>query len=173
MAVQKRGMGLQGRGYGLRFAGEEQRKSRLAAAVFLFYPSIFRIPSLDGFTAKVWQVFWRGNCFVSMLVTFVRAGGGLTRFPQTSSKADIRLRGSQVEGNVTGSAALVPSCAEEPVRLAGSRRLAQGRLCGSKEGAARPVCFPRSEGRGYPPAFCCAGLRRGGRDARAAGREFG
>jgi hypothetical protein len=76
-----------------------------------------------------------------MLVTFVRAGGGLTRFPQTSSKADIRLRGSQVEGNVTGSAALVPSCAEEPVRLAGSRRLAQGRLCGSKEGAARRFVF--------------------------------
>jgi len=38
-------------------------------SLFLLYK--FRIPSSAGFTARFWRVFWRGSCFVSMLVTFV------------------------------------------------------------------------------------------------------
>ena len=67
-------------------------KSPRAAGFFLFLLSILRIAIPGGFRARFPQEFWRGSSFVSEIVTFVRAGGGLTKFPQSGGKGQIQLK---------------------------------------------------------------------------------
>jgi hypothetical protein len=52
----------------------QKQKPARGGLFFFFYPK-FRIPSLDGFTARFWREFWRGSACVSAVVTFVRAAG--------------------------------------------------------------------------------------------------
>lgn len=114
-----------GMGQGLRLAPLPQaRRGALGALsgakekppgrrLFSFSLYRFRIPNLHGFPARFWEEFWRGSAFVSGVVTFVRGGGGLTRFPQSEGKVRIREQrrlGGSVEGS--GMPVLRPDSAD-------------------------------------------------------------